>query len=63
MEKIKYFYSVENYKGINFHGIEEFEEIKNNQDLIKFTDCIKSAIRKRGVEMYGELKLLAFNRI
>lgn len=63
MEKVKYFYSVEIYNGMNFHGIEEFEEIKNNQDLIKFTDCIKNAIRKRGREMYGELKMLAFNRI
>ena len=63
MKKVKYFYSVEIYNGINFHGIEECEEIKNNEDLMKFTDDIKRVIKKMGIEMQGELKMLAFNRI
>ena len=63
MKKVKYFYSVEIYNGINFHGIEECEEIKNNEDLMKFTDDIKRVIKKMGIEMRGELKMLAFNRI
>ena len=46
MEKVKYFYSVEIHNGINFHGIEECEEIKNNEDLMKFTDDIKKVIKK-----------------
>ena len=63
MKKVKYFYSVEIYNGINFHGIEEYEKIKNNEDLMKFTDDIKRVIKKMGIEMRGELKMLAFNRI
>ena len=63
MKKVKYFYSVEIYNGINFHGIEECEEIKNNEDLMKFTDDIKKVIKKMGIEMHGGLKILAFNRI